>query len=159
MDSGTWLGKFVDDSREIFPDGAINSEQLRMILTLHDARFGRIVNTGHGIRKPILRLTKEITEVHLQVGAHDNFMGQRGVVMWLREDGKQIASAVALDQHGRDRQAKSYWIKPEDIDGFKPLDWEPITTQHQHGFWSLGNDGAVPATRQWIKEHYVAVKA
>lgn len=153
-----WLGtNRASGFSESFPEGALNAKQLRTILSLDDRRYGKIVNTGHGVDQPILKLTEEITEVHLQIGK-GSFIDQRATVIWLDSKGNQIASAVWIGGPKTNDMVESYWIEPENLE-FKPLKWEPITKQHEHGMWSLGLDGAVPLTRQFIKEHYVKVAA
>jgi hypothetical protein len=161
-----WLGNFdhlphyqrehPDPHLECFPDGALNAKQLDMVLTLNDPDFGRIVAVGHGAPQPILKLTEEITEVHLQIGQGRDFMKRRTCVLWLNVAGKQIAAAIWVGKQRDELLAKSYWIKPEDMDVIRSPDWEPIVTEHEDGMWSLGNHGAVPLTRQFIKEHYTS---
>lgn len=149
----TWLGTH-ESGFETFPDGTINAKQLRCVLTLSDPTYGNICNTGHGVNQPLVQLTDEIVEVQCRISKFGGRIGtERPCVLWLTSEGQQVASAVYVGVKPQDRRVETYWIEPKQLE-LRSFKYEPITTTHE-GMWSLGGEGAVPKTRQWIKDNYV----
>jgi len=101
---------------------------------------GRVIN----------KLTEEIVEVHLRVGRSDIYAHH--CVLWMDSVGKMLASAIVIDDDRR--RAISYWTPYEKYE--RPwANVQPIETTHNNGMYSLGMDGALALTRQFIFDQYV----
>ena len=147
-----WL-EWPDDRgpfRGRFPEGTLNAKQFKAIIDLKDRRYGRCLDVYEG--RAFNKLTEEIIEAHFRIGISPD--RTRHCVLWLDLDGRQLASAVVVSD---DRKAESWWIPPEKLRRPWASDLRPIQMLHRHGMWSIGLDGAVALTRQFVHDNYVNV--
>lgn len=159
-----WLGKQKDEwSHEVFPEGCLNKRQVGSLLSMDDPRYGRIRDLRAGIPKPILKLTDHgFVEVHVNIGPNSPRVWERQAVIWMNEFGDQLASAIQLGEQNSLTQmfdkavVEAYLWDVEKR--FGRYGRQPETRQYDQ-FWLLGNRGAVPQIRQFIKETFVNVHA
>lgn len=156
-----WLGTQQSAwDREKFPEGTLNAAQLNELFSIDDSTYGRMVSL-YGVRHPapILKLTEEITEVHIKMG-HRRAVGiwDRQAVIWVTNEGIILATCIQIGEQNHRTQK----FDPDTVEGYlwptaekHRFGKEPETVRFEHGMFSLGNAGAVPNIRQYIKEHYV----
>ncbi len=159
-----WLGKQNDKwNHEVFPEGCLNKRQVDSLFSIDDPRYGRFNGLRAGIPQPILKLTDHgFLEVHGNIGTHNLRVWDRQAVIWMNNSGEQLATAIQLGQQNASTQMFDNAVVEAylwDVEK-RHQRWgkEPETRQYDR-FWSLGDQGAVPQIRQFIKETFVNVHA
>lgn len=155
-----WLGDHTSGF-ELFPDGKLNAKQISDLLAMQDPAHGSIFGLRAGTRQQILQLTDDgIVEVHVNIGHARRGIWYRHAVVWMTDEGTWIASCIQKGEQNNKTQkfegdlVEGYlWTK--DMIKLGRFGREPITKQYEHGMFSLGNSGAVPEIRKFIKENYV----
>ncbi len=146
-DTTTWLGD-NNPFTESFPSASLNEAQVRTLVSFSGERVGSLGPDG-----AIRRLTESgIVEISVNWVRNDRDIGSAGR-LWLTNNGEYIASSIW-------RGSKSDDSGPVIVYRYLPipegLRWRPLGEKAEEIRYdkSRGGEGAVVATRKFIKEHY-----
>jgi hypothetical protein len=158
IDSGPeWLGKPVHPhDRESFPPGDLNEKQIRTLFSIEDGGR-RVVDLG--LHTAIYKITESIREVHTLFGHPKQRSLGANLIFWLDAKGKYLA-AVEEKYEGPSGVHKpgdkfrkwgvGYYRDPQMVGFAKAYERE-----FERGLWCIGNQGAVPETREFVREVWV----
>ena len=155
-----WLGVRKDAwSRELFPEGTLNGQQLRTLLQIEEGGR-RVIEADYVARPVILKITDEIVEVHVRFGHPRIRHTAEPTYFWFNTDGKMIAAVVEKYEGPQGvhppgakfrKWAVAYLHRPG-MRGFEKAE----EREYEH-MWCISNNGAVDQVRQYIKEHWVSI--
>ena len=153
-----WLGNRESHwAREQFPTGTINEKQLRTLFSIEEGSR-RIIDLDYVGNHNILKITDEITEIHTRFGQPRDGLSARPIYFWLNTDGKMLAAVeekyegpAGVHKPGdKFRKWAVAYLRHPSMQGFD----KAIEIEYED-MWTLGHDGAVDKTRQYIRENWI----
>lgn len=154
-----WLGVRKDNwSSELFPEGMLNGDQLRTLLSVEEGGR-RVIEADYTARPVILKMTDEIVEIHVRFGNPRSRHTAEPTYFWLDSKGRMLAAVVEKYEGPQGvhppgakfrKWAVAYLHRP---DGRVFAKAEEREYEHM---WCLSNQGAVDQVRLFIRDHWVA---
>jgi hypothetical protein len=153
-----WLGTRKDQwSHEIFPEGMLNQHQLRTLLEVEEGGR-RVIELDYVARPAILKITDEITEVHVRFGHPRERHTAEPTYFWFNTDGRYLAAVIEKYEGpqgvhppgAKFRKWAVAYLRTPSMSNFDKA--EEVTYE---AMWTLSHNGAVDQVRQFIRDNWI----
>jgi len=150
-----WLGKSKDYGYETFPETTLNEKQIRaLFMTSEGSR--RVLTLCFTTRPAILKLTDEITEIHVQFGRSS--VQSAHLIFWYDQSGNTLAVVEEKYEgpqgvHKPGDKFRKWAVAYLRHPGMSPFEKaEEVEYEYLYG---IGRDGALGNVREYVRTTWI----